>query len=211
MSDFIDFSNIEHSVHYAELPLTVKGTVIPGVDGSFDIYINSLLSKEEQEKTYLHELRHIAYDHFYKNSSVKDIEKQASENLIQKEKININVPVIKSLGYKNGLLLPEIEDAVTAFAEDTGSDYFAFEVTDSSMDSADFSAIKKGAYILLRSCTFYKDKDLVLCYADGNTFFRQIIKGKSGVVLMPLNSRYSSVFFSDSKKVTVFAVFDSII
>ncbi len=211
MTVFKDFSNIEHSVHYVELPLTVKGTVIPGVDGSFDIYINSLLSKEEQEKTYLHELRHIAYEHFYKDNSVIDAEKQASENPIPKEKINITVPVIKKLNYKSGLILPETEDTVTAFAEDTNSDYFAYEVPDSSMDSADSSAIKKGAYILLRSCTFYKDKDLVLCYADGNTFFRQIIKGKSGVVLMPLNNRYNSVFFSDSKKVSVFAVFDSII
>ena len=56
---------IDYYVRPIPLPRRVEGVSIPNDDGSFDIYINSNLPPELQQKTLEHELRHLKAEHFY--------------------------------------------------------------------------------------------------------------------------------------------------
>ena len=70
-------------VRYAELPLSVEGVTVPNNDGTFDIYINSLLPAERQEETLAHELEHIHKDHFYNDiAPVQALEAEAENTQI---------------------------------------------------------------------------------------------------------------------------------
>lgn len=63
-----------------ELPLTVHGMVVPNNDGTFDIYINGLLSPERMEEALAHELEHIREDHMYRiECSVAQLESEADK------------------------------------------------------------------------------------------------------------------------------------
>ena len=53
-----------------------KGAVVLNEDGSYDIFIKAQLSHEERLKCYLHELRHIIRDDFYR-FDVQEVEHQA--------------------------------------------------------------------------------------------------------------------------------------
>ena len=44
-------------------------------DGFYNIYTNSALSLEEQEKTIQHELTHIERDDFYSDGTIETVEK----------------------------------------------------------------------------------------------------------------------------------------
>lgn len=57
-------------VRLIPLPVTVPAVVIPNDDGTFDIYINSVLPQELQHKALEHELKHIRKDHFYNDDPV---------------------------------------------------------------------------------------------------------------------------------------------
>lgn len=46
----------EYFVRYVKLPRTIHGTVLPNDDGTYDIYINSLLSPDQQEQALAHAL-----------------------------------------------------------------------------------------------------------------------------------------------------------
>lgn len=52
------------------LPEAVKAVVLPNDDGTFDIYLNSILPEEIQQRALTHELAHIRKDHFYNNDPV---------------------------------------------------------------------------------------------------------------------------------------------
>ncbi|MBQ3146833.1 MAG: hypothetical protein IJB91_03800 [Oscillospiraceae bacterium] len=52
------------------LPEAVKAVVLPNDDGTFDIYINSNLPEEVQQKALVHELEHIRRNHFYNDDPV---------------------------------------------------------------------------------------------------------------------------------------------
>ena len=67
----------EYYVRFNEMPLTVHGVVLPNDDGTFNIYINSLLSEEQQEECLQHEICHIREDHFYEDTSVTECEDRA--------------------------------------------------------------------------------------------------------------------------------------
>ena len=54
-----------HFVRYVALPVKVEGVTIPNSDGTFDIYINSTFSEQQQKEILHHELCHIRNDHFY--------------------------------------------------------------------------------------------------------------------------------------------------
>ena len=54
-----------------------KGVVKEDCDGNYNIYVNSLLSKEQQIETALHEIRHIRKKHFYRDISVEFAEIEA--------------------------------------------------------------------------------------------------------------------------------------
>ncbi|MEA4813867.1 MAG: hypothetical protein VB112_03025 [Oscillospiraceae bacterium] len=72
----------EYFVRYAELPRTVEGVTIPNDDGTFDIYINSLIGKKRQGEKLKHEIKHITCDHFYNDCKcVANIEAEANGNI----------------------------------------------------------------------------------------------------------------------------------
>ena len=65
-------------VRLAALPLSVEGVTLPNDDGSFDIYLNSHLSKTRQNEILNHELNHIRRDHFYNDiKPLRQIEQEA--------------------------------------------------------------------------------------------------------------------------------------
>lgn len=53
-----------------ELPSKIKGVTVVDCDGNYNIYINTLLSKDVQRTTQRHELKHIIKDHFYNSDPV---------------------------------------------------------------------------------------------------------------------------------------------
>ena len=52
------------------LPTSVPAVVVPNNDGTFDIYINSLLPDECQHRALEPELEHVRRDHFYNDDPV---------------------------------------------------------------------------------------------------------------------------------------------
>ncbi len=57
-------------VRSVPLPEAVRAVVLPNDDGTFDIYINSTLPEELQQRALDHELEHIRRDHFYNDDPV---------------------------------------------------------------------------------------------------------------------------------------------
>lgn len=57
-------------VRSVPLPEAVRAVVLPNNDGTFDIYINSNLPDELQQRALTHEMEHIRRDHFYNNDPV---------------------------------------------------------------------------------------------------------------------------------------------
>ena len=68
----------DYYVRLIELPIRVEGVTVPNSDGSFSVYITSLLPPERREDVLRHELRHIAAEHFYIEMPVACMERQAS-------------------------------------------------------------------------------------------------------------------------------------
>lgn len=60
--------------YLVDMPCRVAATAIPNGDGTYTVYVNSRLSIERQHKAYLHEVRHIKNDDFYKDIDVDEIE-----------------------------------------------------------------------------------------------------------------------------------------
>lgn len=57
-------------IRTVSLPEAVRAVTLPNDDGTFDIYINSNLPEELQQKALDHELEHIRKDHFYNDDPV---------------------------------------------------------------------------------------------------------------------------------------------
>ena len=68
---------IDYYVRHVALPRKVEGVSIPNDDGSFDIYITSLLPPEQRSRVLEHELRHIRHEHFYLDMDLRRMERQA--------------------------------------------------------------------------------------------------------------------------------------
>ena len=68
---------VDYYLRLVELPVRVEGVTLPNSDGSFNIYINSLLSEDKRRQVLAHELRHIEKEHFYLDMSVRQMERQA--------------------------------------------------------------------------------------------------------------------------------------
>lgn len=66
--------NDEYRIRQLDLPCTIKGFVALDEDGFANIYVNSKLTREEQSKAALHELRHVARDDFYNNMDIWSVE-----------------------------------------------------------------------------------------------------------------------------------------
>lgn len=67
----------EYFVRLVELPRTVEGVTVPNDDGSFDVYINSLLCEARRKAVLEHELLHLKREHFYLDLPIAQIERQA--------------------------------------------------------------------------------------------------------------------------------------
>lgn len=68
---------IDYSVHLVALPEKVQGASVMNPDGSFDIYINSLLPAAEHASVLEHELLHIKREHFSVSLPISLMERQA--------------------------------------------------------------------------------------------------------------------------------------
>ena len=81
----------DYFVRLVELPRTVNGVTLPNDDGTFDIYLNSLLTEDEQKTALEHEIEHIIQDHFYNDvKPIRQIEAEADKKPVveqQKKKI----------------------------------------------------------------------------------------------------------------------------
>ena len=64
-------------VRMVPFPAHVRAVTIPNNDCTFDIYINSNLPEELQQKALQHELNHIRMDHFYNSDPVAKNEREA--------------------------------------------------------------------------------------------------------------------------------------
>ena len=70
----------DYFVRLVELPRTVNGVTLPNDDGTFDIYLNSLLTEDEQKTALEHEIEHIIQDHFYNDvKPLRQIEAEADK------------------------------------------------------------------------------------------------------------------------------------
>ena len=67
----------DYYLRLVELPRKVEGVTVPNDDGSFDIYINSLLSPQRRREVLEHELAHIRREHFYLDMPISLMERQA--------------------------------------------------------------------------------------------------------------------------------------
>ena len=62
------------------LPAHVRAFTMPDAQGDYNVYINVLLSREQQDRSFQHELRHIRRGDFYKrDQSAKEIEAENQE------------------------------------------------------------------------------------------------------------------------------------
>lgn len=64
----------DYSVRLEDLPASVRGMVVYDDEGWPNVYLNAKLSREEQRKTLIHELRHIVNDDAYNTKNIKLIE-----------------------------------------------------------------------------------------------------------------------------------------
>ena len=63
-----------------ELPARVNAVTVVDEGGYFNIYVNSLLSEDERQRAFRHELRHVRMRHFHKvGKPVSDCEKEAKK------------------------------------------------------------------------------------------------------------------------------------
>ena len=70
----------DYFVRLVELPRTVNGVTLPNDDGTFDIYLNRLLTDDEQKTALEHEIEHIIQDHFYNDvKPIRQIEAEADK------------------------------------------------------------------------------------------------------------------------------------
>ena len=63
-------------VRLLDLPHTIKGFCSPSPDGTYNIYVNARHTREMQDKTVEHELKHIEECDFETDKSVSVLEKR---------------------------------------------------------------------------------------------------------------------------------------
>ena len=71
----------DYYVRMIQLPPAVRGVTLPNDDGTFSIYINSLLSDESRRSALEHELEHMARDHFYRSEESVALQEQEANGV----------------------------------------------------------------------------------------------------------------------------------
>lgn len=84
------------NVVFVYLPSKVRGTHTKNDDGSYTVFLNSVLTFECQQEAYLHEISHII-----KNDLYSDEEADVIESLTHKEAININGKAVEEMVKRN--------------------------------------------------------------------------------------------------------------
>ena len=106
---------IDYYVRLVELPRRVEGVTVPNNDGSFSVYINSLLTDGQRKRVLEHELEHIEKEHFYVDMPVERMEKQAEGEHIN---IALHPPAGKIARFRSPEALAEY---VKLLARQTGA------------------------------------------------------------------------------------------
>ena len=69
---------VDYYIRFVRFPnRSTPGQVWLNDDGSYDIYIDERLSKEESVLVFIHELKHISADHFNCTQDIRSIEQEA--------------------------------------------------------------------------------------------------------------------------------------
>lgn len=61
-------------IRYVKLPITVRGITSEDENGDYNIYINSLMSSDQQQLTIEHEMKHIERNDFASDENIYVIE-----------------------------------------------------------------------------------------------------------------------------------------
>lgn len=72
---------VDANIRGIPLPVAVHGCVLPNRDGTFDVYYNSRLGREQCMKAIAHELEHIRRGHLYDCRPVWINETEAEKNI----------------------------------------------------------------------------------------------------------------------------------
>ena len=64
-------------IRLVKLPATVRGVTVADENGDYNIYINSLLSSDQQQLVLRHEMTHVRRDDFGSIDDIFDIEDMA--------------------------------------------------------------------------------------------------------------------------------------
>ena len=88
-----------------------------------------------------------------------------------------------------------------------GSEYFALQIKGDSMEPT----ISNGDYVIVkRQETCDSGQIAILCVNGDNATCKKIIRQENGIMLVPFNSNYSTVFYSneeiESIPITIFGV-----
>jgi len=66
--------NADYFVRLVDMPTTVGGFVSPNEDGTYNVFLNSRRSVEQNIETYFHEWEHIEDDDFYNDLPIEEVE-----------------------------------------------------------------------------------------------------------------------------------------
>lgn len=65
---------MQYCIRYVDLPYSINAMTILDENGFYNIYVNSRLNVDQQNKAVRHELCHIARDDFYSLESLEVVE-----------------------------------------------------------------------------------------------------------------------------------------
>lgn len=66
-------------VRYQQMPYSIPAVTVLDEEGNYNVYINPILSTEDQRAAYRHEMYHIQHDHFYDDCPLNVDELYASK------------------------------------------------------------------------------------------------------------------------------------
>ena len=64
-------------VRFIALPPTIHGVTEMDSEGDYNVYLNANISTEDARKAFEHEMRHIKMNHFYRDISAAEAEREA--------------------------------------------------------------------------------------------------------------------------------------
>lgn len=68
---------VDYYVRIVDLPIGIGGMVTPNEDGTYSVYINARLSRQQNINSLEHERNHMAHDDFSRDLPVETLETEA--------------------------------------------------------------------------------------------------------------------------------------